>query len=376
MATNNSTAGLQDVVAGTSNICFIDGDEGRLLYRGYNIHDLATHATFEEVCYLLWNGLLPTKAQLAELDAQLKANREIPAQVLQFITSAPNTSVPMEVLRTAVSMLALYDPEAHDMSHEANLRKAIRLTAQIPTIVTANARVRAGKAPIGPRNDLSLAKNFLYMMFGEEPKELSARFFDIALTLHADHELNASTFACRVTAGTLSDIYSSVVSGIGALKGPLHGGANEQVMRMLTEIGSTDKAQAWITAALAEKKKIMGFGHRVYHTEDPRATHLRRFSEELGKAEGETKWYEMSRIVEGVVKEQKNLNPNVDFYSASCYYVIGIPLEQFTPIFACSRISGWTAHILEQYSNNRLIRPRADYTGDTRARWIPMDQRG
>jgi len=288
----------------------------------------------------------------------------------------PAKALPMEVLRASVSMLSLYDPEAEDMSPAANLRKAIRLTAQIGTLVTAFDRIRNGKEPVAPRPDLSLAANFAFMLNGTEPNDTITKALDIALILHADHEWNASTFAARVTAATLSDIYSAVTSAIGALKGPLHGGANEAVMRMLMQIGDVSKVDAFVHDIFAQKKKIPGFGHRVYRTEDPRATHLRRMSKEACERVGESKWYEMSARIEELVKSEKNLNPNVDFYSASTYHVIGMPIDLFTPFFAVSRMSGWTAHILEQYSNNRLIRPRAEYMGPAPdLKWVPVSQR-
>lgn len=368
-------AGLEDVVAGHSEICFIDGKEGRLVYRGYNVDDLANHSTFEETAYLLWHGKLPNKAELEALKAQIQAEQALPEPVLAWLRTLPRTASPMEVLRTTVSMLSHYDPEANDNSAEANMRKAVRLTARTPTAVAAWARLRAGQEPVAPQAGLSMAANFLYMLTGEQPSELHERVMDIALILHADHELNASTFAARVTVATLSDMYSGVASAVGALKGPLHGGANEQVMLMLQEIGDVAKAEDWIKQALAEKKKIMGFGHRVYKTEDPRATHLRRLSEEVGHTAGELKWFEMSRVIEQVVNREKGLYPNVDFYSASTYFMMGIPTDLFTPIFACSRMSGWTAHILEQYSNNRIIRPRAEYVGPERLTYVPLDER-
>lgn len=369
-------AGLEDVVAGVSEICFIDGDEGRLVYRGYDIHDLVNNnATFEEVVYLLWYGELPNKEQLAAVTKDLQENRELHPELISFMKSLPKEATPMEVLRSVVSAASMYDPDSADNSREANIRKATRLVAQIPTIVAYNERLRKGLDLVAPKKDNSIAENFLYMLTGKQPDSLEVRAFDIALILHADHEWNASTFAARVTAATLSDMYSAITSAIGTLKGPLHGGANEQVMRMLMEIGEADKAEEWIKNALAQKRKIMGFGHRVYHTEDPRATHLRKMSEEIGQRYNQTKWFEMSQIIEKVVKEQKGLNPNVDFYSASTYYVMGIDIEIFTPIFACSRISGWTAHVLEQYSNNRLIRPRADYVGIKRRSYVPVEQR-
>lgn len=376
MATAGYKAGLEDVVAGESEICFVDGKEGRLVYHGYDIHDLVQHgASFEETAYLLWHGALPTKAQLEALDRELKSQRSLPAQTLELIERAPRGVHPMAILRTAISDLGLYDPDGEENGLDANLRKAVRLTAQMATAVAAIGRVRAGKKPVDPDPALDHTANFLYMLFGEKADELSTRAFRIALILHADHELNASTFAARVTAGTLSDMYSAITSAIGTLRGPLHGGANEQVMRMLLEIGSVDKAQAWIQDALAQKKKIMGFGHRVYRTEDPRATHLRRLSEEIGKAKGNTTWFEISRVVERELLEEKHLYANVDFYSASAYYMMGIPIELFTPIFAVSRVSGWTAHVLEQLGNNRLIRPRAEYVGPERLEYVPIDRR-
>lgn len=368
-------AGLEDVVVATSEICFIDGDQGRLLYRGYNIHDLVAHASFEEVVYLLWHGALPTRKELDSFLRELIAHRRLPAKVMALLRSLPRKAAPMEALRTGVSTLGMFDPDGDDNSREASVRKALRLTAQIPTIVAAWARIRKGKDPVAPNPRLSHAANFLWMLFGGRPTELSTRAFDTCLILHADHEYNASTFSGRITASTLSDMYSAVTSAIGTLKGPLHGGANEQVIRMLMEIGDPARAEGWVRQALAQKRRIMGFGHRVYHTEDPRATHLRRLSEELGRQAGDLTWYEISRIVEREVKAEKGLYPNVDFYSASTYHAMGIDSDLFTPIFAVSRISGWTAHILEQYAHNRLIRPRAEYTGPTRAEYVPIDRR-
>ncbi len=368
-------AGLEGVVAGESEICYIDGYAGVLSYRGYNIHTLADHATFEEVIWLLWKGTLPTQAELDRLKADLHANAAIPAQVQQFL-EANAGAAPMDVLRTAVSMLSLYDPLAKDMSPEANQLKATKLMAQTSTIVSTFGRLRTKQPVIAPDRSVSFAGNFLYCLTGRKPDQVMEHTFDVALILHADHELNASTFAARVTAATLSDIYSAVTSAIGALKGPLHGGANEDVIRMLLEVGTADKAIERVHQMLAAKRKIPGFGHRVYRTEDPRATHLRHMSEALGKSTGHEDLYLMSRRVEDTIKSEKKLNPNVDFYSASTYYSLGIPIDLFTPIFAVSRMSGWTAHILEQYHNNRLIRPRAEYKGNPDGmRWIPMNER-
>ena len=368
-------AGLEGVVAGESEICFIDGYAGILSYRGYNIHTLADHATFEEVIYLLWNGRLPRRAELDQLKSELVANRSIPKPIVDFLGSTAK-SEPMDVLRTAVSMLGLYDPLERDQSPEANRRKAVKLMAQTPTIVSTFNRLRSGQPVMEGDAKLGFAANFLYTATGKRPDELMERVFDVALILHADHELNASTFAARVTAATLSDIYSAITSAIGALKGPLHGGANQDVIQMLLEAKTPDNAVAHVKQMLAQKKKIPGFGHRVYRTEDPRATHLRSLSEELGKRTGHTELYQMSRLVEETVKQEKHLNANVDFYSASTYYSLGIPVDLFTPIFAISRMSGWTAHVLEQYHNNRLIRPRAEYKGNPDGMpWVPLEQR-
>ena len=368
-------AGLEGVVAGESEICYIDGYAGVLSYRGYNIHTLAEHATFEEVIWLLWKGWLPKQNELDQLKAALFAHYAIAPKVEDFLKDNLKAS-PMDVLRTAVSMLSLYDPLAKDMSPEANQLKATKLMAQTSTLVSTFGRLRAGQPVIAPDASLSFAANFLYCLTGKRPDQVMAHVFDVALILHADHELNASTFAARVTAATLSDIYSSVTSAIGALKGPLHGGANEDVIRLLLEVGSADKAVARVHEMLANKIKIPGMGHRVYRTEDPRATHLRVMSEELGKSTGHEDLYLMSKRVEETVREEKKLNPNVDFYSASTYYSLGIPIDLFTPIFAVSRMSGWTAHVLEQYHNNRLIRPRAEYKGNPDGmKWVPMVDR-
>ncbi len=373
MAVN--TAGLEGVVAAESEICFIDGDAGILAYQGFNIHTLADNATFEEVIYLLWNGRLPTQFGLDQFKERLAAERAIPEAVIEFLRVAA-AKPPMDVLRTAVSMLALYDPEAKDGSPEANLRKATRLMAQVGTIVTTFDRVRKGKEIIPSDPKLGYAANFLYTLTGKVPDELMERAFDVALTLHADHEFNASTFAARVTAATLSDIYSAATSAIGALKGPLHGGANEDVIKLLVMLQDKGHAFNEVRDRLGMKMKIPGFGHRVYRTEDPRATHLRVLSEELGRRTGHLKLYELSREIEEAVKMVKGLNANVDFYSASTYYSLDIPIDLFTPIFAVSRMSGWTAHILEQYKNNRLIRPRADYRGAPVGReWVPIAER-
>ena len=368
-------AGLEGVIAGESEICYIDGYAGVLSYRGYNIHTLADHATFEEVVYLLWNGRLPNRSELGALRDELAANRAIPQPVMDFLAAVPKAA-PMDVLRTAVSMLSLYDPLAGDNSRQANQTKAKKLMAQTPTIVSSFDRLRNGRPIIAGDPGLSLAANFLYTLTGSRPDEVMEHTFDVALTLHADHELNASTFAARVTAATLSDIYSSITSAIGALKGPLHGGANEDVIKLLLKAGDADHAAQMVHDMLAQGKKIPGFGHRVYRGEDPRATHLRVLSEELGKRTGHTLLYRESQRVEQILKAEKKLNANVDFYSASTYYSLGIPVDLFTPVFAVSRMSGWTAHVLEQYHNNRLIRPRAEYKGNADGMpWIPIERR-
>jgi citrate synthase len=371
-------AGLEDTVATSSAICYLDGDRGVLAYCGYDIHDLARHATFEEVCYLLWQRRLPTRAELGDLQSQLSAARQLPEAVLRLMRALPAGNL-MDALRTLTSALGHYDPDAADQSPQANYRKAVRLTAQLSSLVAAIGRQHAGAGPIQPDPVLGHAANFLYMLTGERPSGLATRAFDVALILHADHELNASTFAARVAAATLTDIHSTIVAAIGTLKGPLHGGANADVMRLLLEIGSSaapEKAEEVVRAKLARKEKIPGFGHRVYHTEDPRATHLRQMSRDLGQRAGEPIWYEMSQRIEALVKSEKKLNPNVDFYSASTYHALGIDIELFTPIFAVSRVSGWTAHVLEQYANNRLIRPRAEYIGpEYPQRYVPVEAR-
>ena len=370
-------AGLEDVVAGTSSICYLDGQRGVLAYRGYDIHDLV-RGTFEETCYLLWHGRLPSRAELGDLQSQLAAARPVSEPMLRLMRQLP-PSDGMDMLRTLVSALGQYDPDAGDNSQAAHHRKAVRLTAQMSSLVATYGRLQAGGGAIQPDPALGHAANFLYMLTGQRPSALSVRAFDIALILHADHELNASTFAGRVIAATLSDLYSAIVGAIGALKGPLHGGANADVMRLLIELGqdaSPDRVDAAIRAKFEKKIKIPGFGHRVYRTEDPRATHLRKMSKEIGEKAGNTRWFEMSRRIETLVTGEKKLYPNVDFYSASTYYMLGIPIDLFTPIFAVSRVSGWTAHCLEQYANNRLIRPRTEYIGPQYPQtFLPLDQR-
>jgi citrate synthase len=376
-----SKAGLEDVVAGESAICYLDGARGVLAYQGYDIHDLANAergASFEEVCYLLWHGRLPSRAELGDLQTQLAAARVLPEPAIRAMRSLPKVDG-MDALRTLTSILGHYDPDAAVMTPQANYRKAVRLTGQLGSLVATWGRMAAGGGPIDPDPALNHAANFLYMLTGQRPSALATRAFDVSLVLHADHELNASTFAARVAAATLTDIHSTIVAAIGTLKGPLHGGANADVMRMLLDIGQNapiERAEEFVRGKLARKEKISGFGHRVYRTEDPRATHLRRFSKSLGEKAGMPQWYAMSERIEALVKGEKGLYPNVDFYSASMFYALGIPIDLYTPIFAVSRISGWTAHVLEQYANNRLIRPRTDYIGPPYPQqFLALDQR-
>ena len=373
------STGLRGVVAASSSIGDVNGEKGELIYQGLDIHDLATKSTFEEVVFLLWNGRLPKRTELDELKSNLASSYELPGQVVELIKGmyqrVPASAEPMDALRTVVSAMAMFDEESRDLSRDASIRVATRLTARFPTIVAAIDRVRNHLDPLAPNPNLNIATNFLYMLKGEMPDEFDAHVMDVALILQADHELNASTFTARVVAGTLADMYSCVTAALGALSGPLHGGANTAVMKTLLEIGSLEKVESYIKDALAKKKKIMGFGHAVYRTEDPRATHLRRFSKEMGERKGDTKWYEMTARIEQLMKSSKGLLPNVDAYSASTYYMMGIPLDLYTPIFAISRISGWTAHILEQYADNKLIRPRAEYIGPRNVPYVPIDER-
>jgi citrate synthase len=356
--------GLEGVVALDSELSFIDGQKGELIYRGYDIHDLARNTSFEEVGYLLWNGRLPNQRELDELNAQLQAERALPPMVVDILRAAPEDAEPMAVLRTAVSALSLFDGEADDMSRDANYRKSLRLTARIPTIIAAFDRVRKGNEPLEPLGRGSTSFDFLYMLNGEEPGEAAERTFDACLVLHAEHGLNASTFTGRVIGSTLSDLYSSITGAIGALKGPLHGGANIKVMEMLLEIDRSGQDTAeYIKARLDAKERIMGFGHRVYKTVDPRATILREMVGAVSEERGSRKWYDMSVAIMETVEREKGLYANVDFFSASVYYMLGIDIDLFTPIFALSRVTGWTAHLLEQWEDNRLIRPRAEYVG-------------
>jgi len=373
------STGLRGVVAASSSVGDVNGEKGELIYQGVNIHDLASKSTFEEVVFLLWNGRLPRRAELDELRKNLTAAYELPWQCIELIKGmyarVPPTAQPMDALRTVISALAMFDEQSRDLSRDSSIAVATRLTARFPTIVAAMERARNDLDPVKPDPKLNIATNFLYMLKGEMPDEYDAHVLDVALILQADHELNASTFTARVVAGTLADMYSCVTAALGALSGPLHGGANTAVMKMLLEIGSVDNVEAYIKDTLAKKKKIMGFGHAVYRTEDPRATHLRKLSKEMGQRKGDTRWYDMTAKVEEVMKREKGLLPNVDAYSASTYYMMGIPLDLYTPIFAISRISGWTAHILEQYADNKLIRPRAAYIGPRNVPYVPISER-
>lgn len=376
VADPKKSGGLEGVVAATSEICYIDGTAGRLVFRGYEIGDLVENTSFEEVAFLLWHGRLPNRDELDGLKAALVAEMKLPTHAMQILDATPPNAVPMDVLRTVTSSLAFTDPDLTSNTPEANLRKAIRLTAQMPVIVATFHRKRK-KLPLVTEADpkLSLAGNFLYFLNGSKPNATLERVMDAALILHAEHGMNASTFAARVTAATLADMHGAVTAAIAALKGPLHGGANQDVMELLLECGTRENVIATVQRKLANKEKIPGFGHRVYKTFDPRATFLRKMSRQLGEAAGDTKWYEMSETLIPLMKQQKNLDPNVDFFSASAYYVMGIPLDLFTGIFAIARITGWTAHIMEQHRNNRIIRPTDDYVGPFGRTVVPIDQR-
>ncbi len=374
--------GLEGVVAAKSEICFIDGNAGKLVYRGYDIADLVENATFEEVAFLLWDGKLPNRAELAAFKQQLSESSTLPEHVVSILRALPRQTQPMDALRTAASALSATDPDLEYNDPAANRRKAIRLTAQFPTIVTTFHRLRNGEQPVAPDPSLSLAGNFLYMMNGKRPHDTLVRVMDAALVLHAEHGMNASTFTARVVAATLADVHASVTAALGALKGPLHGGANQDVMQLLLECGDADKAEAKVRGMLANKDKVPGFGHRVYRTFDPRAHFLRKMSKQLGEAAGNTKWYEMSERLIPILKDTPksdgqpmNLNPNVDFFSASAYYTMGIPLDLFTPIFGIARVTGWCAHVMEQHKNNRIIRPTDDYVGPFGRKVEPIDQR-
>ncbi|MFD2618063.1 citrate synthase [Terrilactibacillus laevilacticus] len=367
------TRGLEGVVATKSSICSITNDT--LRYRGYNIDELAENSSFEEIIYLLWYGRLPLKDELMALKQELNDHVDVPSEMFRQLKAYPIDAHPMSIIRSAVSTLGIFDAHEDEMDEEANMAKALRLQAKISTIVAGLGRVRQGREPIAPRHDLSFAANFLYMLNGKLPSEIEENAFNRALVLHADHELNASTFTARVCVATLSDVYSGITAAIGALKGSLHGGANGRVMKMLEEIGSVDRVEAYVDRALKEKQKIMGFGHRVYKNGDPRAKHLKDMSYQLTRLKNEPKWYDISIKLADSLREKKGLLPNVDFYSASVYHCLGIENDLFTPIFAVSRTAGWIAHIFEQYHNNRLIRPRAQYVGAEQVTYIPLDER-
>jgi citrate synthase len=370
-----SAAGLEGVVAAPSEICFIDGVAGRLVYRGYEIADLVENTTFEETAFLLWQGKLPNHSELANLKTELCANYALPEHTQAVLAALPSKTEPMDALRTAISSLSSIDPDLQSNAPDANLRKAIRLTAQLPAIVAGFHRLRNGEPPVPPDAGLSIAGNFLLMLNGKRPHETLTRVMDAALVLHAEHGFNASTFAARVTAATLADMHAGVTAASAALKGPLHGGANQEVMELLLECGTADAAEKRIRSMLASGQKVPGFGHRVYRTLDPRAQFLRKMSKQLGETAGNAKWYEMSERLIPIVKETKNIHPNVDFFSARAYYTMGIPIDLYTPIFAIARVAGWTAHIMEQHSNNRIIRPQDDYRGPFGRKVTPIDQR-
>ena len=377
MSTAVAGKGLEGVVAANSGICWIDGEAGVLSYRGIDIHELALNSTFEETTSLLWNGILPNELELREFESQLTLARSLDVRIIDMLRAIPASATPMEVLRTAVSALSFYDADEKDNSHDANVRKCFNLTAQFAMIVAIYDRLRKGLEVVPPDRSLNHAANFLWMLNGVKPSETAVKTMDMALVLHAEHELNASTFAARVIAATLSDVHSAVTGAIGALKGPLHGGANEGVMRMLYDIDKTGSDPVeYVKGMLAARQKISGFGHRVYKTEDPRATHLRKMSEQLGKDAGVPKWFDYSRAIELYINADKKLNANVDFYSASTYATLGIDIDLYTPIFAISRMAGWAAHIIEQLDDNRLIRPRAEYIGPPYpAPYIPLEKR-
>jgi citrate synthase len=374
-ANKEKEQGLADVVACNSAICFIDGQEGRLIYRGYDALDLARNSTFEEVAYLLWYGRLPGLTEFQAFLDGFTGGMMLPVETTMILRMFPNAATSMEVLRTAVSSLGHWDPDSGNTRLDASLRKAQRLTERIPLIIAAHQRLKNGQEPITPIPNHGIAYNFLYTLKGIEPDPEIVHALDVALILHADHELNASTFAARVTAATMSDIYSAVTSAIGALKGPLHGGANADVMEMFEAIGTPEKAESWILDRLAAKGKIPGFGHRVYKCEDPRVGIMREYAEQITRKAGDTRFYEIAQVVEKTMLANSKVFPNVDFYTGTLYRAMGIPTELFTPIFAMSRAVGWTAHILEQWRNNRLIRPSAKYVGPSLQHYIPIETR-
>lgn len=367
--------GLEGVIAAETALCDLDGANGRLAYRGYDIADLAGKVTYEEVAHLLWHGELPNRAQFDALSAELVAARPLPEALIQVYRLLPRDVDPMRALQLSAAMLGMFDPDRTDNSRAANLRKAIRLTAQFASAITSHHRVRLGKDPVPPSKDLGHAANFLYMLMGERPSEVNTRAFDASLILYAEHEMNASTFTTRVISSTLSEMHSAVAGGIGALKGPLHGGAGEAVMLTLKEIGRVEEVNSFVERALAAKRRLMGFGHRVYRAGDPRAAILRGLAEDACRLSGQGQWFEMAVKLYERVNRAKGLIPNVDFYSAPLFYSLGIPVDLFTPVIAAGRIAGWTAHILEQHADNRLIRPRGAYTGPGRRPFVPLEKR-
>ncbi len=372
------TEGLEGVIATTTEICFIDGQAGKLLYRGIPIEQLAEHSTYEETSFFLLYGHLPTSRELGDFIRRLKSHRAVANEVFDIVRNLPKSAAPMSMLRTAISSLGHFDQDAEDDSLEKHYQRAEHLIAAFPTVAAGIQRIRKGLEPIAPDPELGHAANFLYMLNGERPTDYAARVMDVALILHAEHGFNASTFTARVIISTLSDMYSAVTGAIGSLKGPLHGGANERVMRMLMEIGSADRAEDIILQKLRNKDKIMGFGHRVYRALDPRAKILMQFSQKLAEQVGDTRWYDISKKIQEVMEREvghKGIYPNVDFFSASLYYYLGIEVEMYTPIFAVSRVAGWTAHVVEQLKHNRIFRPRSVYLGPAHMDYVPLDQR-
>ena len=367
--------GLEGIVAAETSLAYIDGQKGILRYCGYNIEDLAEHSNFEEVAYLLWNGQLPNQAQLEQFKNQLVTNRDLPTEIVRMIAAFPKTSNPMDVLRSAISALALFDPDNTDNSQTANARKGFRITARTSSIITTFHRLRQGLEPLKHNPKHSHSADFLYRLSGKEPDEVAVRAFDVGLILQAEHGFNASTFAGRVTVSTLSDLYSGITSALGALKGPLHGGANENVLRMLMKIGDVSNVETHIKGMLANKERVPGLGHRVYKTLDPRAVPFRKLSKELGERTHDPKFYEMSIKIQDLMKQLRGFDPNVDFYSASVFHYIGLPIDIFTPVFAVSRSAGWVANFIEQYKDNRLIRPLEKYIGYQERPYIPLAKR-
>lgn len=370
--------GLEGVIAGETALCLIDEGEIGLRYRGYAIADLAEQSTFEEVAYLLLYGKLPTRKELDDFSAQLRAAWTLPGPVSAFLGVIPPHAHPMDVLRTAVSLLGMTDPEAQDGSHEANVRKSVRLLAKVPMVIATAYRLLHGKRAVQPRDDLSFVENLLYLLtdrHGDPAAKAMARVLDVSLILYAEHEFNASTFAARVAASTLTDLHAAITAAIGALKGPLHGGANEAVASMLREIGTPDRAEGWVREALGAKRRVMGFGHRVLRRGDPRSSIIQAHAERLSQICGDTRWYETARIIERVMRQEKGLHPNLDFYTAVAYLLMGIPQDLYTPLFVCSRVTGWCAHVIEQQDHNRLIRPRAAYVGPDPRPFVPLAER-